>query len=500
VSRLPVYPLLIALLAVLDAAVSAGEPLAAMVRPILVVLALALLVFGVSLAVARERHRAAFVTAFALALLLWLPVLAIALGLVIIIPASQALLRRRPLPAVPWPGISRVANVIAIVAAVLAVGTAAFGGLLAPTPGITAARVDTAPRAEPDIYVIVLDGHPRWDTVDALGGDGGAFVAALEGEGLEVARASRSLYNMSALSLASMVDMRTVQDAAAARGVGGTDSRAHARLMSDVISSGAALDRLHAAGYEVVAIPSESTSTAVLGADRLLDGGQLNELETTILSGSLLRWVLPGPVRSFVGQQRRDRLDTALRDVVALAAERSPHPRFVLAHLALPHLPPTIDNAGGPVDGWPCFPQACDADTLGWNQPLDARRTAELANVAAIDARVVEAVRAIRAASASEPVIVLMSDHGARLDPADHEEMFRSLFAASTPGHAGLFGDDVVVGNLMQGLLGAYAGDVHPSVPETSYWLDIGAVRGHGMLDLTPITVDPGAPSASAEP
>ena len=86
------------------------------------------------------------------------------------------------------------------------------------------------------------------------------------------------------------------------------------------------------------------------------------------------------------------------------------------------------------------------------------------------DVRTIEAIDDILAASPEEPIIIVMSDHGARsrpFDPAtagpdDLRERFGTLFAAYTPGKSGVFPNDVTPAEIMVDLLNAYFGTNYP--------------------------------------
>jgi hypothetical protein len=90
----------------------------------------------------------------------------------------------------------------------------------------------------------------------------------------------------------------------------------------------------------------------------------------------------------------------------------------------------------------------------------------------------------IQRQSARPPVIVVFSDHGFRSDSSIPDEMFRSLFLASTPGHPGLFPDDTTPINMLPRLLNTYAGTSLPMATEESYWTDILSIRRDGLLNL----------------
>jgi hypothetical protein len=285
-----------------------------------------------------------------------------------------------------------------------------------------------------------------------------------------------------------MKDLPDVPEFQAAAGTGPGVYRAQYQVGSDLIAEGPVLGLLHEHGYEVVTMPSESTGTAILGADRYLDSGELTEFEIGVLHATLGRYLLAGPMKAVVAGQRRERLDRSLAGLETIASESSDHPRFVFAHLALPHLPPAYGPEGQEVDGWPCFPAGCDQDTLGWNQPMADRIAAMRDQVRWADERLLQTVAAIQANSPRPPVILVLSDHGSRYDPADHAEMFRSMFIASTPGHPGLFGPSPRLVNLMPTLLNAYLGTSISMAHDRTHYIDIEAIRERGLFDLRDVT------------
>ena len=74
-------------------------------------------------------------------------------------------------------------------------------------------------------------------------------------------------------------------------------------------------------------------------------------------------------------------------------------------------------------------------------------------------------------ASPRPPIILVLSDHGSSLDVTvtNAETRLRNLFAAYTPGHDGLFPDDVTLVNVFPRLLDGYFGLHLPQAAETLY-------------------------------
>lgn len=495
---IPFYPAAIAIWYVLDLYRDSGEPTISLARPLVVAVMVAVAVQVVFTVIARDRDRGALIAAMLIALslhkVLGLYGMTIFLA-VLAAPGLLAVLRRVPPPPIRWDIATRVFNAIGAGLVGITVLSLAVAGSL-PLPGSAAsARVAVSAPEAPDIYLILLDGHPRWDTLERWGADGRGFLRDLGALGLRPALASRSNYNVTALSVASMLDLRsiTAADAKPNRGF-----RQEFRDAFGTITRGRALDLLHAAGYETMTIPMGYGPVEARGVDRFLSDGRIQDFEQQLITETVLRDIVPSQLQSYLVEQRRVRLDDALGSLRALARDRPDHPRFVLAHLALPHLPPAFTSDGASADGWTCPGQVCVADTLGWSRPIDDRIAGILGNVAQIDRDVLNVVRSIQADSERPPAIVVFSDHGARIDPDDRAEMFRNLFAASTPGHPDLFPDDVSLVEVLPTLLETYAGTSIPTPDDSAYWLDIDAMRTVGLYALTPMPpIDATSPPAN---
>jgi hypothetical protein len=180
---------------------------------------------------------------------------------------------------------------------------------------------------------------------------------------------------------------------------------------------------------------------------------------------------------------QRDRIDWGFAALEVLAAERRDRPRFVFAHLPSPHTPWVVDANGGPVAATNLETWYFGPDVLGRRRNVDV--TAVLGGqVAYTGTRTLQAIDAILAGSATPPVILVVSDHGAVLDPADAdtERRLRNLFAASTPGHPGLFPADATLVNLFPTIFETYLGEPLPRADET-----LNLAGDGGLFDPVPV-------------
>ena len=310
-------------------------------------------------------------------------------GILIVLIVSSMIRRGGSLASIPWRVVTRPLNVIAALTLVIATLNAALAGALTPAEFGVASRPGIATQPLPDVYLVLLDGHPRPDTMaTGLGLDPGPFLADMASLGFVLSPESRSNYDLTVLTLASMFGMRQVDDLPQIADPPASPLGQY-RALAHAINDGAALDALRAAGYEIVTVPSEFTNITVYSADRVLDTGQMTDLEYELMRAGSLATILPDVQRPALVGQHRDRLEATFARLGELAAERSDRPRFVFAHVMGPHAPIAMGPAGEPRSGWPCIPDACsvfyDGEYYG-----EAQTVAIAGEVAAIDRMVIE--------------------------------------------------------------------------------------------------------------
>ncbi len=493
--RPPVYPVLISVAVVLATFAEEAVLVTDVLRPTLVFVLVVVLAQSIATVVLRDREKGAIVGAIAF-MAIASPVVAFA-GLVpfaLFVTGPGILARTRgsaPRPN-PWAVGTNALDLIAIILMIVSFGGLLLDGRLDPPRDVAVARSAVVVEGSPDIIVILVDGHPRWDTVrDLFASDPEPFLASMQAQGFDIARKSRSNYNRTALTLASMFQMRQVRDIPEVAPLIGqiTDQKMGYLLMNDVLRGGAAFSHLHELGYEIVAIPSEFSRLAI-PADRSVDSGHLGVFDADLATISALRLVDPDFIRTLFAEQHRRQVIASFQSLVDLAREPHDAPRFVFAHIVSPHSPTIFGPAGAPVDGPTCFPTTCNF----WanNTQTGPDDIAALVDqVAYIDQLVVQTTRSILAASVRPPVIIVMSDHGSRYDAANHEESLRSLFVSYTPGHPDLFPDDPTPVDLFPRLLNGYAGTTLPMSSEESYWADLTRTQQNGLFMLEPVKPDP---------
>lgn len=312
----------------------------------------------------------------------------------------------------------------------------------------------------PPIYLILLDGYPRADLLESLGYDNSAFLAGLESMGIENIDKSTSNYIVTQLSLASMLEMRHVDDIAALENVA---PDATTRVLSQVIANGgSALDHLRTAGYAVATVPSIMLDVEVRNAHRLgpkhLSHFEIYMIMTTA-AGRALELALPDLLADNHRSSVTDALDT-------LVAEQRAG-RFILAHVMSPH-PPYVFGPNGEPRPLPTCAGTCEY----WARDDDFRVSDLFDQLDHLNDLVLRAIDEID----RDAIVVVMSDHGIGLTPKGD---FHNFLAARTPGAADVFPKDMSLITMMPRLLNAYLGTELP-VPADRYF----ALGPGGKLDL----------------
>jgi hypothetical protein len=344
----------------------------------------------------------------------------------------------------------------------------------------------------PDIYVVLVDGYPRADVLQRrLGIDNSAFLGELRTLGFDVATNSHSNYVFTQLTLASMFQMRHLEQVAALAPLIGNPG-AHVNALRNALIESPAFAALHAAGYQIVATQPGYEHVALRSvADRVLEHGEMNDLERDVLKRT---WLLD-PVGAiwptlFTGPPR-DRVVNAFDDLGRLAAERRSNPVFAWVHVPAPHLPLVLDASGQPLE---LDPRRFDGhDAAGYGMTDGQFAAAYAAELAYLNRRILEAARTLQGQPGRpDPIVVIMSDHGYNTDVADVAARLGNLFAARTPMVPGLLAPAPTPVNLMPTLLNYLLGTQFAFEPDRFFL----SPSDHQLLELTEVT-DPDAVAAS---
>jgi hypothetical protein len=315
-----------------------------------------------------------------------------------------------------WPGrlsgVTRFCNYSAIALTAILIVRIGWNHLgLASNAVIDKSRLESTyantHSARPDIYYIILDAYARQDVLaEHFSLDNSAFIEFLETKGFFVGHRSRPNYIQTHLSLASSLNLRYLDFP--------IDETADRSLPYRMIQDNDAVRYLRQLGYRFVHFNSswEATSRNPF-ADIEMDS------ETLIFRNDFYRALaLMTPMSAWsdriIVDLRKYHLDTLAK---LRAAPVIPGPKFVFAHLLLPHPPYVFGRDGGSVDR-----RMRDIE-MGRMTDNHRRSGGDLyvEQLLFVNSQIETIVEAILSKSKQPPVIVIQSDHGPEPDMGANE-------------------------------------------------------------------------------
>jgi hypothetical protein len=467
-----------------------SAPLGDLWRPLALGLAVTFIVQSLATRLMRDTLAGTYVAGVVVAVALGIWALA---GVLLLLPAwwwaVGAIRRRSGRPAVKAFPIATIARSCAILAIVLFMSSVARVAMaFSPWDVDPAAHAVELPGSGgPDIFVIVLDGYAREDTLEnEFGIDNSGFLADLEKSGFVVDDESQSNYMKSWLTIASMLHMEYVQDIPIFQDPT-LDPAGQHRLATRAILQAPFVEALRHRGYEIAAGTSSFTETDLTNADRVLDAGQPTNFENHIMEITPIAGAMQAVWPGLLARLQADQVSEGLGQLRTVASGSRGRPIFMLSHVEAPHTPFALDAAGNPAPMPPCYPRSCTAfehyiTTLGMTQDVYGEQLAGY--LAWTNEQVLRNVEEV-VHERPNAVVIVMSDHGSRFDPNDPDEHFRNLFAARTPGKDGVFPAGTSPVNVFRSLSNAYFGTDLPLLPYRAWF------SNPLLLDLVPWDVAP---------
>jgi len=322
-----------------------------------------------------------------------------------------------------------------------------------------------AGRTPPDIYYIILDAYARTDTLrEHYNLDDTPFLEALNELGFYVAYCSRSNYAQTRLSLASSLNLDYLPALSDEFRPDNT-SRVQVR---ELLQSNRVRPMLEGLGYTTVAFTTGFESTEWEDAGMyLVPGGNgpggnplpggPNGFEALLLSTTYARLATDGVIslpqawRSKLSNPRlvhRRRLEYNLDQLARLP--EMPGPKFVFAHLVIPHPPYVFGPNGEPID--------YDVpDTPGYQN-----------QVRYLDRILPGLLQTIIRKSAVPPVIIVQADHGAvNAPPALRMNILNAYYL---PGGEQLLYPHISPVNTFRLIFNLYFGGHYALLKDTAYF------------------------------
>jgi hypothetical protein len=378
-------------------------------------------------------------------------------------------------------GLNAITTALIVVALVSIVPGEVARSTRASTPPPVTSIGGGGGTATRDIYYIVLDRYGSRASLRARYGIETDLPAWLRDRGFVVNETSHANYPRTALSLASTLNMTFLDGLTERLGRDSTDLAP----VNDMIKDHHVGRFLRERGYRYIHIgswfgPTVRSPIADVNLNRVLDSEFADVFyRLTILPTVAERLGMPGARRTFRDTHR----DRALYQFQKLSEVRSlPGPKFVFAHILLPHPPHVFGRDGRPV--------AAAEET----QRPEAELFAE--QVAYTDARVKEILEPLLAQpDATRPIVIVQGDEGPYLPPGydrsrpDTQRValvirYGILNAISWPGSdASAVPPTLTAVNTFRLLLGGLFGADLPLLPDRMF-----AWRGSRIYDYRDVT------------
>jgi len=361
----------------------------------------------------------------------------------------------------------RIAGIFCVVLLILNAWT--VGQTLTGRGGAQDALPHPTSSGGPDVYVLILDGYPRGDTIRDLGFDNGRFEDRLEELGFSVAQDARSNYTKTWLTVGSFLSTRYIHELPALAEPPASPED-QVRLLHDVINDAPVLEYFRARGYQIVSIPSPTMRSDVTRGAHLRKVGNLAGFEIALVSSFMSAVVAPSATLRGLAADAREYSGHQLANWSSPKEDDGPA-RLVLAHLMSPHPPFVLGQEPEYLHG--CFPECSVWTTTAGQMELSAEEYGYRmeTQLSVLNQMVNDATERI---IASDPaaVIIVMSDHGARYSLERTDEHFRIFFASRTPGRDAVFPEDVSPVNVFRRLLSTYFDENLPDMPYEAWLSD----------------------------
>ena len=316
-----------------------------------------------------------------------------------------------------------------------------------PATPVTATTTATGP----SIYIVLLDGYPRRDTLmNAMGIDNGPFEAALAKRGFDVyddAHTDRRYTDLTLMTLLTGTTKGVPLDTAPASEV--------QFLIRKALSEAVLPREAEAAGYEWDVIDSPAGHVTFSAGHHIQHGG-VNTFEDNMLAESAFAPIVKTFLPYLLTDSLRDHFTGSVASLISLV-DPNAH-RLVLAHLFQPHLPFLWKADGSPTRVPFYWPRvnifAAQIETM--EMSLRDYSASMKGDLATLNPKLLAMVDAIVAKDPGA-VVVLFSDHGSRYSLAlKLTEWYHSFLAARTPGHPHLYAGDPKPVNLLRALIPIY--------------------------------------------
>jgi hypothetical protein len=332
---------------------------------------------------------------------------------------------------------------------------------ISAAPASNSTTVSGAISNSPDIYYIILDGYMRADNIKTVYGfDNSAFINSLAQRGFYIANCSQSNYAFTELSLASSLNMDYLNAFGAK-----SDDKANYLINNSSIRL-----LLKEFGYTIVAFetgfPWSQWEDADIYYKYVPRPFQLNGFESLFLQTTLFRIQLDNIKQN--KSLTSDALDhdrtIANLDLLKVVAAKVKGPKFVFAHLVIPHPPYVYSPNGDYVPEGPLTQKFIYDLTTPANDEPGYQNAIRFVN-----GEILKVVDKILADSKIPPVIIIQGDHGAFrfAVPEQRMSILNAYYLPGTAARTSLYSSITPV-NTFRILFDSYFGKNYPLLPDVS--------------------------------
>lgn len=352
------------------------------------------------------------------------------------------------------------------------------------------------PKGLPDVYYIILDGYGRSDALrEFLGYDNSGFVSSLESRGFWVGKRSRANYCQTALSLASSMNLESIQTLFPK-----ADTRSDYREPLYEMARNARVFRMFdEMGYMTVGISTGFTGLTRFNVDvNLAKPVQYSLLETTIMERTPMA-VAPAFMKSAF-ENRRKLLLGAFENLQKQAIPTA-KPKFTFAHILAPH-PPFVFGPNGEPRRKGGFFYYDGSDYLENIGDVESYKSGYADQAEYINRLVLATLDKIISQTGRPKIIILQGDHGSKLklaqnslEETDVDECFANLMAVYGPKElTSQLADDESPVNLMRKVLNEALRTKLAPLPNRSYYSPF--IRPFDFTDVSDRLTGTGANSS----
>jgi hypothetical protein len=326
----------------------------------------------------------------------------------------------------------------------------------------------------PDVYYIVLDTYTRADALQRdFDLDITPFLDEMRGLGFYVAECSQSNYDYTLSSVTATLNMTFIPRLLKQAGISEDDLWIYMQK-SEVRR------QLEAIGYKTVAFETGFEWSEIKDADYYLRRGnaglQISPFETLLADTTALR-ALSDLSYKFAEAKLSNRYASHIsRQLFVLDELKNvpdiPGPKFVFVHILIPHLPLVFMPDGSIVTD-PGFYSGLDDGPINGEYRIQGYRN----QVQFINNRLPDIARALIEKSGPPPVIVIMGDHGLE---RKHRNLILNLYYFPNGGEANLY-STITPNNSFRVMFNTYFGAEYKLLPDRSF--HEGGPRGAPVTD-----------------